>query len=86
MNMGAGHVAYQDLTRIDRFVREGGFRQRRPAIDHGALPPGRTTRCTCSGLVSDGGVHGHIRHLNALWRWPAESASEPSRARHHRRS
>jgi len=66
MNMGAGRVAYQDLTRIDRFIREGGF------FDNDVLRSAME-RCTTGersvhllGLVSDGGVHSHIRHLNAL--------------------
>ena len=66
MNMGAGRVAYQDLTRIDRFIREGEF------FDNDVLRSAME-RCTTGersvhllGLVSDGGVHSHIRHLNAL--------------------
>ena len=66
MNIGAGRVVYQDLTRIDRSVRDGGF------FDNPALGAA-LDRCAGArhalhlvGLVSDGGVHSHQRHLAAL--------------------
>ena len=68
MNLGAGRVVYQDLTRIDQDIAEGNFFQN---------PTLLTAMCRCSnsknalhlvGLVSDGGVHSHIHHLEALLR------------------
>jgi 2,3-bisphosphoglycerate-independent phosphoglycerate mutase len=66
MNMGAGRVAFQDLTRIDRFIRDGEFFAN-PVLTSAMA------RCATGGhalhlvgLVSDGGVHSHIRHLEAL--------------------
>ena len=66
MNLGAGRVVYQDLTRIDRSIRSGDF-FRNPAL------AAAMTRCAGDrhalhlvGLVSDGGVHSHQRHLVAL--------------------
>ena len=68
MNLGAGRVVYQDLTRIDRSIREGDF-FRNPAM------VAAMSRCADGrhalhiiGLVSDGGVHSHLRHLEALLR------------------
>ena len=68
MNLGAGRVVYQDLTRIDRSVSDGDF-FRNPAL------VAAMNRCTDDrqalhliGLVSDGGVHSHLRHLEALLR------------------
>ena len=65
-NLGAGRVVYQDLTRIDKSIREGTFFER-PAL-HAAMD-----RCADGaqalhfiGLLSDGGVHSHQRHLHAL--------------------
>jgi 2,3-bisphosphoglycerate-independent phosphoglycerate mutase len=65
-NMGAGRVVYQDLTRIDKAIDDGEFQQNPALLD--AL-----TRCRDGahslhliGLVSDGGVHSHVRHLRAL--------------------
>jgi 2,3-bisphosphoglycerate-independent phosphoglycerate mutase len=65
-NMGAGRVVYQDLTRIDRSIREGEF------FDNAALGAAME-RCAGGkhalhlvGLVSDGGVHSHQKHLHAI--------------------
>src|SRR5205085_11264146 len=66
MNMGAGRVAYQDLTRIDHFIQNGEFFTN-PVLT------AAMSRCATGdrslhlvGLVSDGGVHSHVRHLDAL--------------------
>ena len=66
MNLGAGRVVYQDLTRIDHSIRNGDFFKNRAlcnAISHCA--DGRHN-LHLVGLVSDGGVHSHLRHLIAL--------------------
>jgi 2,3-bisphosphoglycerate-independent phosphoglycerate mutase len=65
MNMGAGRIVYQDLTRIDKSIADGEFFTNPPlieAIDRAA--GGRALHLI--GLVSDGGVHSHERHLHAL--------------------
>ena len=66
MNMGAGRVVYQDLTRIDKSIRDGEL------ADSPTLAA-TMDRCAAGrhalhliGLVSDGGVHSHQRHLHAL--------------------
>jgi 2,3-bisphosphoglycerate-independent phosphoglycerate mutase len=66
MNMGAGRVVYQDLTRIDKSIRDGGFFQNTALL--AAMEPCRDERHALHliGLVSDGGVHSHQRHLHAL--------------------
>ena len=69
MNLGAGRVVWQELTRIDAAIRRGGFREN-AAI--GALLAGLKTtgkRLHLLGLVSDGGVHSHQNHLIALAQW-----------------
>ena len=66
MNMGAGRVAFQDLTRIDGFIRTGELFENpvlTAAMVRGAAG-GHSLHLV--GLVSDGGVHSHIRHLEAL--------------------
>ena len=74
MNLGAGRVVYQDLTRIDRSIRSGAF------YGNAALAAAMT-RCAGDrhalhliGLVSDGGVHSHQRHLVALLEMAARLA------------
>jgi 2,3-bisphosphoglycerate-independent phosphoglycerate mutase len=66
MNLGAGRIVYQDLTRIDRSIRDGDF------FDNPVLSSA-LDRCKNDahavhfvGLLSDGGVHSHERHLHAL--------------------
>jgi 2,3-bisphosphoglycerate-independent phosphoglycerate mutase len=66
MNMGAGRIVYQDLTRIDKSIRDGDFFQS-PVL---TAAMDRCAKGDCAlhfiGLVSDGGVHSHQRHLHAL--------------------
>ena len=66
LNLGAGRVVYQDIARIDKAIADGEFG---PALGLDAT----VARLRASGkalhligLVSDGGVHSHIRHLEAL--------------------
>jgi 2,3-bisphosphoglycerate-independent phosphoglycerate mutase len=66
LNIGAGRVVYQEITRIDREIREGRFAANpalRSAIDH-ARQHGSVLHLF--GLVSDGGVHSSDQHLHAL--------------------
>jgi 2,3-bisphosphoglycerate-independent phosphoglycerate mutase len=65
MNLGAGAVVMQDLTRIDLAVRDGELAHNevlRAAFSD--VPAGG--RVHLVGLVSDGGVHSSIEHLRAL--------------------
>jgi 2,3-bisphosphoglycerate-independent phosphoglycerate mutase len=67
-NIGAGFVVYQWLTRIDLAVANGEFAAN-PALNRAidrAVENGSTLHLL--GLVSDGGVHSHVRHLVALLR------------------
>ena len=70
-NIGAGRVLYQELTRINKAVREGAFYENavlRRAMNHAIR--NKSTLHLC-GLVSDGGVHSHLNHLLALLRMAA---------------
>jgi 2,3-bisphosphoglycerate-independent phosphoglycerate mutase len=66
LNLGAGRVVYQDLTRINKCIREGGLSEN--AVLQEAFAKAKTTRLHLLGLVSDGGVHSHLDHLVALCR------------------
>ena len=66
LNLGAGRVVYQELTRIGKSIRDGDFftnEALQGAMRHVA---GRRSKLHVCGLVSDGGVHSHIDHLLAL--------------------
>src|SRR6478736_2693671 len=76
MNLGAGFIVYQWISRIDKSIADGEF-DRNPiflkAIGH-AKARGATLHLM--GLVSDGGVHSHTRHLVALVRLAARQGLE----------
>lgn len=66
LNIGAGFIVYQWITRIDLAIREGEFASN-PGIQEAfrsAQSHGGTLHLM--GLTSDGGVHSHVRHLYAL--------------------
>ncbi|TJY39563.1 2,3-bisphosphoglycerate-independent phosphoglycerate mutase [Cohnella pontilimi] len=66
LNIGAGRIVYQDLTRISKSIREGEFYDNGTLI--GAVRHAKTNgkKLHLYGLLSDGGVHSHIEHLFAL--------------------
>jgi len=66
LNIGAGRVVYQDLTRVSKSVREGEFYKNQAFLNAMAHCKEKGTALHLYGLVSDGGVHSHISHLMAL--------------------
>ena len=65
-NIGGGRVVFQDLPRITRSIEDGSF-FRNPAYNHAmdaCLEKGSSLHLF--GLLSDGGVHSHVKHLWAL--------------------
>ncbi|MGH2617725.1 MAG: 2,3-bisphosphoglycerate-independent phosphoglycerate mutase, partial [Thermomicrobiales bacterium] len=79
LNIGAGFVVYQWLTRLDRAIADGEFAVN-PALNGAfdrALANGGTLHLL--GLVSDGGVHSHIGHLQALLRLASARGLPPRR-------
>ena len=63
-NLGAGRVVRQDLVRIDDDIESGAFFENE--VLAGACRAARGSALHLLGLVSDGGVHSHLRHLRAL--------------------
>ena len=75
LNLGAGRIVCQDLTRIDRAVEDGslaGNEVLRTALEHAR---GRGT-LHLMGLHSPGGVHSHLSHLHAILRLAVERGVE----------
>jgi len=64
LNLGAGRIVYQDLTRINKAIEDGTLATN-PVFKQ-ALEQARTTRLHFIGLVSDGGVHSHQDQLIAM--------------------
>ena len=70
LNIGAGRIVFQEISRIDRAVEDGSFFQN-PALT-AAIDRARGKRLHLLGLVSNGGVHSSERHLQALLRMAGE--------------
>jgi len=66
LNLGAGRVVYQDLTRINKAIVEGELGRNPTARE--AFLRAQGHRLHFVGLVSDGGVHSHYKHLVSLAR------------------
>jgi len=72
LNLGAGRIVRMDMTRIDTAILDGSL-STDPTLVHAyelAAQKGRALHLI--GLLSDGGVHSHQRHLYALLRMAAE--------------
>jgi 2,3-bisphosphoglycerate-independent phosphoglycerate mutase len=70
LNLGAGAVVKQDLTRIDEAVEDGALGANEAL--RAAMDPEAFERVHLIGLVSDGGVHSGWKHLEALIRLAGE--------------
>ncbi len=66
LNLGAGRVVYQDITRISKSVRDGDFYKNDVFIKAMQNAKRRDTAVHFMGLLSDGGVHSLESHLFAL--------------------
>lgn len=66
MNLGAGRIVYQDLAKINKAVRENTLKDEKVLVDAFAFAKANSAKVHFAGLVSDGGVHAHINHLEAL--------------------
>ncbi len=65
LNLGAGRIVYQSLTRISKSIREGQFFEAPVLKTLVGNLKSRGGRLHLMGLCSDGGVHSHIDHLYA---------------------
>jgi 2,3-bisphosphoglycerate-independent phosphoglycerate mutase len=68
LTIGSGRVLDQDLQRVNRAIRDGSLFDNEPL--RGAFERGENVHLL--GLVSHGGVHSHIEHLQALLRFAPE--------------
>ncbi|PRZ16310.1 phosphoglycerate mutase [Laceyella sediminis] len=66
LNIGAGRVVYQDLTRVTKSIEDGEFFQNETFLGAIKHVKEHGSALHLYGLLSDGGVHSHIRHLFAL--------------------
>ncbi len=66
LNLGAGRVVYQELQRINVAIRSGEFQQNPTLLAAIRYARDNGRKLHLLGLVSDGGVHSHTRHLEAI--------------------
>lgn len=66
LNMGAGRVVYQELTRITKSIKDGDFFENAAILDAMRTAKHNNKKFHTYGLLSDGGVHSHIEHLFAI--------------------
>lgn len=66
LNMGAGRIVYQDLTRITKEIQDGEFFENQELLSAIKSAKEAGKKLHLYGLLSDGGVHSHITHLYAL--------------------
>ena len=73
LNLGAGRIVYQDLSKINRSIKDGSFFKNEKflaAIEHAKK---NNSALHIYGLVSTGGVHSSLDHLEALIKMAAEN-------------
>lgn len=68
LNIGAGRIIYQELTRITKEIEEGGFFKNEALTLAVENAKKNNSALHLLGLLSDGGVHSHIDHLKGLLR------------------
>ena len=84
LNLGAGRIVHQDVTRISMAIRDGSFFDIPALRELGAAAKGSGGQSGSGGvlhligLCSDGGVHSDISHLHALLDW-ADRVGVPAR-------
>ena len=66
LNMGAGRIVYQELTRITKAIRDGEFFENPALLKAINNAKNQNKALHIMGLVSNGGVHSHNTHLYAL--------------------
>ena len=66
LNIGAGRIVYQSLTRVNVAIRDGEFERNETFLNAMKHAKEKGTNLHLFGLLSDGGVHSHINHLYAL--------------------
>ncbi len=66
LNLGAGRIVYQDLVKINKAIDDGSFFNNSALINAFEYAQKNGKSVHLLGLVSDGGVHAHIKHLFAL--------------------
>lgn len=76
LNMGAGRVVYQEFTRVSRSVRTGSFFSNQTLTDAVDLAIETKKAVHILGLLSNGGVHSHEAHIQAMVKLAVERGAK----------
>jgi len=77
LNLGAGRIVYQDLTRINLAIRDGSFFQNGTLVSALDRLKGTGGKLHVIGLFGDGGVHSHSDHMYAMLKMAAQEGIDP---------
>ena len=66
LNLGAGRIVYQELQRINVGIKNGSFQQNPQLLRSIKYAKENKKKLHLIGLVSDGGVHSHVKHIEAI--------------------
>lgn len=66
LNLGAGRIVYQELSRINMAIEDGSFKSKKVLTDAFTYAQTNNKKVHLMGLISDGGVHSHYNHLYEL--------------------
>jgi len=76
LNIGAGRVVYQSLTRVNVAIKDGSFKQNPAFLAAFDYVKKHHSKLHFFGLLSDGGVHSHMEHIKALFALAKEHGVE----------
>jgi 2,3-bisphosphoglycerate-independent phosphoglycerate mutase len=77
LNLGAGRIVYQDLTRINLAIRDGSFNQNQTLVKAMATVKEKDSKLHVIGLFGEGGVHSHSDHMYAIFDMANDEGIEP---------
>jgi 2,3-bisphosphoglycerate-independent phosphoglycerate mutase len=77
LNLGAGRIVYQDLTRINLAIRDGSFDQNQALVDALETVKSKRSKLHVIGLFGPGGVHSHSDHMYAIFDLANAQGIEP---------
>ena len=66
MNLGAGRIVYQDLVKISKAIEDKSVEKNQVLVDALTYAQNQGKNLHFLGLLSDGGVHAHLDHLEGL--------------------
>jgi 2,3-bisphosphoglycerate-independent phosphoglycerate mutase len=77
LNLGAGRIVYQDLTRINLAIRDGSFFENEVLVSAIKKVKAKNGKLHVIGLFGEGGVHSHSSHMYAILALAAKEGLEP---------